>query len=54
MCVRRDEETDLERCLECNWLQDLDRAAGTPAVRCAAVDPTRDVRSSERFDEHID
>jgi len=35
-CPRRGEEVELARCLECNWLLDLDRAAGMPTLRCAA------------------
>jgi hypothetical protein len=53
-CARRGEEVELGRCLECNWLLDLDRAAGTPALRCAAVSPIRDGRNSGSADSHID
>lgn len=36
-CPRRGERVDLERCLGCNWLLDLDRTSGAPALLCAAT-----------------
>ena len=52
-CPRQGGVVDLERCLGCNWLLDLDRAGGAPAVRCAAVDPVADGRR-DRGDQRID
>ena len=43
-CTRRGEVVALARCLECNWLLDLDRAAARPALRCAAASPLADGR----------
>jgi hypothetical protein len=53
-CARRGEEVELARCLECNWLQDLDRAASTPAVRCTAASPVPDGRHARSTDGHVD
>jgi len=53
-CPRRNEELELERCLECNWLLDLDRAAGTPALRCSAVSPVPNVRDPLQTNAHVD
>jgi len=53
-CARRGEEVELTRCLECNWLQDLDRAAGTPALRCAAANPVPDGRDPRVADRLVD
>ncbi|HEV1996627.1 MAG TPA: hypothetical protein VGR61_00655 [Candidatus Dormibacteraeota bacterium] len=53
-CVRRAEEVDLARCLECNWLLELDRTAGTPALRCAATSPIPDDRDARSADRHVD
>lgn len=53
-CARRGEEVDLARCLECTWLLDLDRAAGTPALRCGAVSPVPDGQDAGLADRHVD
>jgi hypothetical protein len=53
-CARLGEEVDLARCLECNWLLDLDRAAGTPALRCAAASPVPDGRQPDLTVRHVD
>jgi hypothetical protein len=53
-CARRGEEVALERCLECNWLLDLDRADGTPELRCAAVSPVSDGMYAGQPDRHVD
>ena len=53
-CARRDEAVELARCLACNWLLDLDRAAGTQALRCAAAIPIRDGRHAGSADPHVD
>jgi hypothetical protein len=53
-CVRLGEEVDLARCLGCNWLLDLDRAAGTPTLRCAASSPVADGRQAGSTGRHID
>jgi len=53
-CARKAEEVDLARCLECNWLLDPHRAAGTPALRCAAVSPVADGRDAGLADRHVD
>ena len=53
-CARLGQEVDLARCLECNWLLDLDRTAGTPALRCAAADPTPDGRRPGPTVGHVD
>ena len=53
-CPRRNEEVELTRCLECNWVIDLDRAAGIAALRCAAVSPVADGRHISVIDRHVD
>lgn len=53
-CARRGEEVDLACCLDRNWLLDLDRAAGTPALRCVAVSPVLDGRDPRLADRHVD
>ncbi len=53
-CPRRDEVVDLALCLGCNWLLDLDRASGTPAVRCAAATPIVDGQLPGPDIRHID
>jgi hypothetical protein len=53
-CPRLGEQVDLARCLGCNWLLDLDRAAGTPALRCAAASPIPDGRRPDRIVGHVD
>ena len=53
-CARRGEEVELLRCLGCNWLEDLDRATGRPAVRCAAADPVFDARIPVQCGEPVD
>jgi hypothetical protein len=53
-CARLGQEVDLARCLECNWLLDLDRAAGTPALRCAAASSVPDGRRDGPTARHID
>jgi hypothetical protein len=53
-CARLGHEVDLARCLECNWLLDLDRAAGTPALRCAAASPVVDGRDDRPTVRHVD
>ena len=53
-CARAGQEVDLARCLECNWLLDLDRTAGTPALRCAAASPIPDGRRPEPAAGHVD
>jgi len=53
-CQRLGELVDLSRCLECNWLLDLDRAAGTPALRCAAASPIPDGRQPGTTVRHVD
>jgi hypothetical protein len=52
--ARRGEEVELARCLDCNWLQDLDRAASSPALRCAAASPVPDGRQTRSTDGHVD
>ena len=52
-CARLGQEVDLARCLECNWLLDLDRAAGTPALSCAAA-RMPDARESGTAGQHVD
>ncbi|HEY8830033.1 MAG TPA: hypothetical protein VIM83_05490, partial [Candidatus Limnocylindria bacterium] len=52
-CARVGQEVDLARCLECNWLLDLDRTAGTPALRCAAA-RMPDARESGTAGQHVD
>ena len=53
-CPRRQQLVELTACMECNWLLDLDRAAGLPALRCAAVSPTTDGREPRPAESHID
>jgi hypothetical protein len=53
-CARLGQEVDLDRCLECNWLLDLDRAAGTPALRCSAASPVADGRDDRPTVRHVD
>jgi hypothetical protein len=53
-CPRLGEEVELARCLGCNWLLDLDRAAGTPALRCAAARPIPDGRRPDPTVQHVD
>jgi hypothetical protein len=53
-CPRRGEQVDLARCLECNWLLDLDCSAGTPALRCAAVSPVQVGQDAGLTDRHVD
>jgi hypothetical protein len=53
-CARLGEEVDLARCLGCNWLLDLDRAAGTPTLRCAAASPVPDGRHAGPTVRHVD
>jgi len=53
-CPRRgEEEVDLVRCLECNWLLDLDRS-GRPALRCAVTSQTLTTSDSYLRPRHID
>jgi len=52
-CPRRGEEVDLVRCLECNWLLDLDRS-GRPTLRCAAAPQTVTTPDSYLRPGHID
>jgi hypothetical protein len=53
-CARLGEVVELARCLECNWLLDLDRAAGTPTLRCAASSPIPDGRQPGPTVRHVD
>jgi hypothetical protein len=53
-CARLGEAVDLAHCLECNWLLDLDRAAGPPALRCAAASPVADGRQTGPKVRHVD
>ena len=53
-CARLNEIVELERCLECNWLLDLDRAAGSPALRCAAAIPIPDGGQPGPIAQHVD
>ena len=53
-CPRRGEVVELARCLECTWLLDMDRTAGTPALRCAAASPIADGRDRPTADQHVD
>ena len=53
-CARVGQEVDLARCLECNWLLDLDRTAGTPALRCAAASPIAAGRRPGPAAGHVD
>lgn len=54
-CARRDREVDLSECLECNWLLDLDRAAGTASLRCGADLPSPAARAvADPAHRHVD
>jgi len=53
-CARLGEVVELARCLECNWLLDLDRAGGTPSLRCAASSPIPDGREPGPTVRHVD
>jgi len=53
-CPRLGEDVELARCLDCNWLLDLDRAAGTPTLRCAASSPIPDGRQPGPTVRHVD
>jgi hypothetical protein len=53
-CPRRGGTVDLARCLECNWLMDLDRAAERPALRCAAVIAIPAARHAPPTEQHVD
>lgn len=53
-CPRVGEEVELTRCLACNWLLDLDRAAGPAVLRCAAADPVPDGRKPGPNAPHVD
>jgi hypothetical protein len=53
-CPRLGGVVALARCLECNWLLDLDRAACTPALRCAAASPIADGRDDGPRVRHVD
>lgn len=52
-CPRRGEAVDLERCLGCNWLIDIDRAGSVPALRCGAARSDPDDAQLRRA-PHID
>ena len=55
-CARRDAEVDLSRCLECNWLLDLDRSSADPALRCvvSGTAPAAERPGAAPTDRHID
>ena len=53
-CPRRGDNVELARCLDCNWLLDLDRAAGSPALRCNAAASVADGRERPEADRHVD
>ena len=53
-CPRHDAEVELARCLECNWLLELDRVSATPSLLCAAISPIAGGGRMSAVREHID
>ena len=53
-CPRRGVIVDLDRCLGCNWLIDLDRTGAVPSLLCAAAETTPAGRRQNEARPHID